>query len=106
MGLESFFELFKERLCATACGCLEDSLFILEMRHVTDAHILFELQLILIEVLKHDAKAREECIAIPIFQVFPIEKNAPFDGIVEARDELDERCFPSTVLSNDRDALL
>ena len=81
-----------------------DTRDLVEVLDATDADVLAEQQLVLIEVLEHDTEAPSSS-AIPGAQVLAVEEHAALGRLVQTRDELHERRLARAVLPDQRDAL-
>ena len=104
-GLDAGGEVGDERVRAALLHGALDSRHLLEVLDAADADVLAELQLVLVEVLEHDAEPREQVGAIPGAEILAVEEDAALGRLVEARDELHQRRLAGAVLSDERDAL-
>src|SRR5690606_26151097 len=78
---------------------------IIDVSEAAERHVVTQLELILVEVLKHDAEPLAQLEERPCTEVFAVEENASFGRFVESGEQLDERRLPGPVVSDERHAL-
>ncbi len=87
----------------TAASCQRVS--IVEVGFVARADVLAHEHLIADEVLEDHADALAQGVRVPLLEVQAVEDDAARRGLVEPREQLDERGLAGAVLADEREAV-
>ena len=89
---------------ALLCGLLQQ-LQMIQVLDTPNRNVFTCRHLVAHEVLKNDANLMIKVFQVILVQIDTIEQNLSFGRIVQARQQLDDRCLALAVLSNQSDPL-